>query len=328
MKVNKSMRERINQIAKEIGIPSKKIMDFLYILQKGKPVDNNELVQRVGVSKNALNQAKELLSSLLKPPSKSTQLNGGAMQEVQSLFGPNYKPEEALWSILENKDYKKSIELLGEYADQRPSPDREYDQFTATVETTARRASLLNFFEDVVDKKILFLGDDDFTSVAVANYRTALEIAVLDIDNRILDKIGSISQNKELGINSDNYDARKPLPTPYSGKFDVVFTDPPYTTDGIKLFISRAIQALDPSNQTARIYVCYGNSDRAKERFIPIYEVFSSSGLMARWIFDKFNRYQGAESIGSASSLFVLEVTSKTKPLVTGNYDRPIYTNN
>ena len=107
----------------------------------------------------------------------------------------------------------------------------------------------------------------------------------------------------------------------------MVFSDPPYTTDGIKLFVSRAIQALDPSNQTARIYVCYGSSDRAKEKFLPVNEIFSNSGLMVRWLFDKFNRYQGAESIGSASSLFILEVTSKTKPLITGKYDKPIYTN-
>ena len=172
------------------------------------------------------------------------------------------------------------------------------------------------------------MGDDDFTSVACANLHTAPVVTVLDIDKRILDKIDLISQVEELRINTDNYDARKTLSPANLGKFDVVFTDPPYTTDGIKLFVSRAIQALDPKNHAGRIYICYGNSDRAKERFLPIYELFTASGLMVRWVFDKFNRYRGAESIGSASSLFVIDVTDKTKPLVTGNYDKPIYTNN
>ena len=322
------MRERIEYISKELGIPTKKVLDFLFVLQSGKPVENKELLQRIGVSKNALNQAKELLSSLLKPPSKNTQLDEGAFGEVRSLFASDYKPEEALWSLLENEYYRKSVKLLEKYVYQRPSPDRKYDQFTATIETTARRASLLNFFEDVREKRLLFLGDDDFTSVAVANLHTASGVTVLDIDNRITDKIESISKSEKLDLNLGNYDARKILPLSYSGKFDVVFTDPPYTTDGIKLFVSRAVQALDLSNQTARVYVCYGNSDRAKERFLPIYEAFTASGLMIRWVFDKFNRYQGAESIGSASSLFILETTSKTKPLITGDYDRPIYTNN
>ncbi|KUK84142.1 MAG: hypothetical protein XD98_0162, partial [Microgenomates bacterium 39_6] len=95
-----------------------------------------------------------------------------------------------------------------------------------------------------------------------------------------------------------------------------------------KLFISRAIESLDGANRAARIYFCYGNSDRAKERFLFVYEVLINSGLMVRWIFDKFNRYQGAESIGSASSLFITETTPKTKLLIKGNYDKPIYTNN
>ena len=97
------MRGRIDQISKEIGIPTKKVLDFLFVLQSGKPVENNELLQRVGISKNALNQAKELLSSFLKPPSKNTQLDEKTVQKVQSLFEPDYtsyntshyKPEEA-----------------------------------------------------------------------------------------------------------------------------------------------------------------------------------------------------------------------------------------
>lgn len=325
---DKGMLERINQIARETGVPTKKIMDLLFILRTGELVENNELLQRVGVAKNALNQAKELLSSVLKPPSKVTQLNEDSTQEVQSLFGPDYKPEEALWIILENDDYRKSVDLLKKYADQRPTSERKYDQFTATIETTARRASLLNFFEDVRGKRLLFLGDDDFTSVTVASLKEASGVMVLDIDDRILDNIRKVTKTESLEIGLENYDARKTLPTAYRQKFDIVFTDPPYTPEGIKLFVSRAIQALSPKNQSARIYVCYGNSDRAKERFLPIYEVLISSGLMMRWVFDKFNRYQGAESIGSASSLFILEVTSKTKPLITGNYDRSIYTNN
>ena len=109
------------------------------------------------------------------------------------------------------------------------------------------------------------------------------------------------------------------------GKFDTVFTDPPYTPEGISLFVSRAIETLDKKNQTARVYVCYGNSDRAKERFLPIQDVLTDSGLMLRWVF-RFNRYEGAESVGSASSLYIAEVTPRTKPLIRGNYDKSIYT--
>ena len=323
-----NLHEKILQISKVTGIPTKKVLDIIFHLRGGNPIENNELLQRLGVSKNALNQAKELLSFLLEPPSKNTQLTNGALSEVQDLFDTEYHPEEALWAFFENEGYKRTLALLEKYRDKRAVPERKYDQFTATIETSARRASLLDYFEDIEGKRILFLGDDDLTSVAVASYHQAAEITALDIDKRVLDSIDSVSKSEKLDVNLDNYDARRTLPLVYCSKFDIVFTDPPYITDGIKLFVSRAVQALYLSNQTARIYVCYGNSDRAKEKFMPIYEVFGASGLMVRWVFDKFNRYNGAESIGSASSLFVLDVTSKTKSIITGDYDRQIYTKN
>jgi predicted methyltransferase len=172
------------------------------------------------------------------------------------------------------------------------------------------------------------LGDDDFTSIAIARYGTAEEITVLDIDKRILDGIGNISTQQKFEIKTIEYDARKILPRDFSGKYDVVFTDPPYTPNGISLFVSRAVEALDAQNQSARLYLSYGNSDRTKERFIPIYDNLADSGFMIRWVFDKFNRYNGAEAIGSASSLFICEATPKTHALINGSYDKPIYTNN
>lgn len=323
-----SLREQLVKISREIGVPIKKLLDLLFVLRDGKSIGNSYLVRKTGISKNALNQTKKLLSFLLKPPSQNTQLRRERIEMVENLFEMGYQSEETLWSFLENKDYEKAIDLLQKYKNRRPSPDRKYDQFTATTETTARRMSLLSFFEDVTHKRLLFLGDDDFTSIAVANLGKAAKVTVLDIDNRILNEINSISKKENLNIRTNYYDVMAPLPDIYTGRFDVVFTDPPYTPDGIKLFMSRSIQALDHSNQTARIYVCYGNSDRAKERFLPVYKVFIDTELMIRWILDKFNRYQGAESIGSSSTLFVLDLTPKTKPAILGEYVKPIYTNN
>jgi hypothetical protein len=316
------------QISKETGVSVKKIQDMLYILSSGEPVDNIQLVQILGVSRNALNQVKLLLSKYLKDSSKNTQLNTEGEKEVKNMFlNSGYLCEESLFDLLENQQYKETIEFLKTVQKSRPTPNREYDQFIATVETTAKRGALLKFMGDIEGKRILFLGDDDFTSVAIAKYQKAEEITVLDIDKRVLDGIEDISIKQNLGIKTAEYDAKKILPRDFLGKYDVVFTDPPYTPNGIKLFISRAIEALDSRNQSARLYLCYGNSDRAKERFIPIYNSLADSGLMLRWVFDKFNRYNGAEAIGSASSLFICEITPKIKPLIKGEYkNEDIYT--
>ena len=176
-------------------------------------------------------------------------------------------------------------------------------------------------------KNILFLGDDDLTSISTALFGNAHEISVLDIDKDILHEIKLTSSGYNVNINTTQYDARMQLPNNHKGKYDVIFTDPPYTSNGIKLFLSRAISALNTNNLAARVYVCYGTSDRSKERSLPIQETISQQGMITRWIFDKFNRYQGAESIGS-SNLYICEITPQTKAIITKDYNEPIYTNN
>lgn len=305
----------------------KKVLDFFWYLAKSGAVENKELVQKVGVSKNALNQIKMALAGWLEPPCGKTALKKSAQQELAKFYGENYLAEESLFSFLTQQGtYQKALKILTKYYQRRPFPKREYDQFTAIPQTVAKRVALLDFFGEVEEKRILFLGDDDFTSVGTAILGTAAKIVVVDIDRRILKTIGEIARELNLKIKLVEHDLRKPLPPELKNNFDTVFTDPPYTSEGIKLFVSRAVEALDKTNNGARIYICYGSSDRAKERFLPIQEILTASGLLLRWVFDKFNRYKGAQSIGSTSSLYVTETTPKTKSLIKGVGKKPIYT--
>ncbi len=315
------MRNKIYELSQKLGVPTKKIIDFFYYLKDGQKVENTNLVQLTGIAKATLNSIKEHFNDFLMPVSTTTQITKNVAEEVKGLFDSNYIPDEMLLNL-------KVSDSIGVLLTERLLPLREYDQFTATPETVLKRASVLNHFGDITNKKLLFLGDDDFTSIAVAMTEKAKEILVLDIDDRILGKIQALSNKHSLNIKTIKHDVNKGLPKDILNKFDVVFTDPPYTSEGIKLFLSRSVSALDCQNSAARIYLCYGNSDRAKERYLPIYTSIIDSGLMMRYVFDKFNRYTGAESIGSASTLFVLDITPKVKVLIKEDYDKPIYTNN
>ncbi|MBU1071544.1 bis-aminopropyl spermidine synthase family protein [Patescibacteria group bacterium] len=329
MKVNKKIYLEFLEVSKQTSVPIKKVLDIFWHLSKNGSIENNELLRKIGVSKNALNQVKKALSLYLMPTTKETKLTTEAIEKMVSFYPTDYMVEENLLAVIDGDIYKEAVELLAGHKDRRCKPRRKYDQFTATIETTARRVSLLNFFGDIREKRILFLGDDDFTSIPTASLKIAQNITVVDIDTRILNEIANISEKHDLDIERLKYDVREPIPNILKNQFDVVFTDPPYTPKGIKLFVSRAIEMLDKKNKTARLYVCYGNSDRAKERFLLIQEILTNSGLVIRWVFDKFNRYYEAESIGSTSSLFVTEITPKTKPLIIqGDYNEPIYTNN
>ncbi len=315
------MQDKINEISQKLGLPIKKIYDIFYYLRDGSKVDNFELIRKTGIAKNTINSVKEYFKGVFGSVLATTQVDQGVASQLDNIFKEDYLPDESLLNLSINSD-------LQDIFPERVTPLRQYDQFTATPETVLKRASLLKHFRDIENKKILFLGDDDFTSISVARRGKPAEIVVLDIDDRILDKIKSISNKLSLNIQTIKHDLKKTLPKEFLNRFDIVFTDPPYTPEGIRLFLSRSISSLSRNNMAARIYLCYGNSDRAKERFLPIYRSIIDSGLMLRYIFDKFNRYFGAESIGSSSSMFILDVTPKVKTIIKGDYDNPIYTDN
>ena len=71
---NKIMQERLIQISKETGLPVKKVIDMLSYLKESNPIENNELLRRLGVSRNILNQIKDKLSGFFEPPSESTSI--------------------------------------------------------------------------------------------------------------------------------------------------------------------------------------------------------------------------------------------------------------
>ena len=124
--------------------------------------------------------------------------------------------------------------ILEKYKSLRPRPKREFDQFYAVEETIFKRTDLLSKFSNI-DKKILFLGDDDITSIALALTKKFEKIFVIDIDKEILNLIKTIAENEKLNIETIDYDLRKPLIN--LEKFNLIFFDPPYTLNAVKLWL-------------------------------------------------------------------------------------------
>lgn len=93
---------------------------------------------------------------------------------------------------------------------------------------------------------------------------------------------------------------------------------------GISPFLNRGIELLYKRLQS-RIYLCYGNSDRARERELEIQRLINGKGFLVKEKLAGFNKYYGAESIGSTSSLYLCDWTPKTKIKAPINED--IYTN-
>lgn len=202
----------------------------------------------------------------------------------------------------------------------RPEPKRKFDQFGVTEETLSARTNFLAERGFLKDAKILFLGDYDLTSLACLPRAKNTEIWVLDVDSEVLDVVKKESGGSVFTI---QHNLATQLPRRLVASFDVVFTDPPYTPEGVSLFLSRGIEALVKGNR-GRIVLSYGSLDGV--RVLAIQQKILDHGLVIEELKPRFNEYISAKTIGGSSDLYVLASTEKARPLIRGEYSGKIYT--
>ena len=205
---------------------------------------------------------------------------------------------------------------------RRPAPKRALDQVYVTVDTALRRARLL-IESGEHQRGLVFVGDDDLTSAAVQLAGAGRRVTAVDTDREMLQLLDEAAAEHRWDIETHEHDLRDPWPRAMRGRYGAVFTDPPYALEGFRLFVSRSIDLLKPDG---RLYVCFGQSRRASERGLRKQHVLSEAGLLVETVLEGFNTYEGAESIGSRSSLWRCRMTSQSKPLVTGRVEGPLYT--
>ena len=207
-----------------------------------------------------------------------------------------------------------------------PRSDLHLDHVSATPLTCAKRALFLAGRYDLSAAEILFLGDHDLTSVALAHIYPDLPIAVVDVDERILDYIGTLATEYGWNIRTTFADLRVELPRSLEERFDLVFTDPPYTPTGIRLFLGRGIAALKEARY-ARLLLSYGFGENQPGLGFKTQTVLHELRLVSEAILPDFNRYTGAEAIGSASELYILRPTRRTRAAAASIESTPgIYT--
>jgi N4-bis(aminopropyl)spermidine synthase len=207
-----------------------------------------------------------------------------------------------------------------------PRSDRNLDHVSATPLTCLKRALFLAECCDLNGAEILCLGDHDLTAVALALLFPDLSISVLDVDERILGYIGSLARERDWSIQTAFADLRIELPRSMAERFDLVFTDPPYTPAGIELFLKRGIASLrDP--KVGRLFLCYGFGEGHPGLGLKVQSVLHELRLINEAVLPHFNRYTGAEAIGSASELYICRPTRRSRPAAEAvAMDAHIYT--
>lgn len=213
------------------------------------------------------------------------------------------------------------LATIAEVAAGLPPSLWDLDHVPATAETIVARARHLAASYDLSGAHLVCLGDHDLTSVATALLVPDATLSVVDVDERLLEYLDGVSQRLDLGLHLYAGDLRAGLPRTLREAADVVFCDPPYSQEGIGLFVRRSVEALS-DRPGAAVLFCYGAGDRGAERMLAVQDMLAGLRLAVEALLPGFNRYHGAHAIGARSALWVCRPTRRTRPAVAGAESR------
>ncbi|GAB3165543.1 bis-aminopropyl spermidine synthase family protein [Microbispora hainanensis] len=306
--------EAIDELLAKTGVDGLRLRGALALLSGGRWWTLADLVRETATSRRTIESLLRVLplehsgDRVRIPSDQANRYNAWTDTDISGLGNP------VAGMVAEHAETLGRLETLIAKA---PRGRHALDHVSATAETVLRRALLLGRRFWLPGARLLCVGDHDLTSLAVRMVHPEVEVAVADIDDRILEYIDA----QDLGVRTRWADLRLGLPPSLRGWADLAITDPPYTPEGIGLFAARAAEGLRDRDQ-GRILVAYGASERTPMLALKVQKALFDLNLLHEAIFPHFNRYHGAEAVGSAADLYVLRPTTKTWPAIASRLDR------
>ncbi|MEU8055023.1 bis-aminopropyl spermidine synthase family protein [Microbispora bryophytorum] len=309
-----SGHEAIDELLAEAGVDGLRLRGALALLSGGRWWTLGDLVRETATSRRTIESLLRVLplehsgDRVRIPSDQVNRYNVGIVTDISGLGNPVAEMVAG---------HSATLERLETLIAGAPRGRHALDHVSATAETVLRRALLLGRRFWLPGARVLCVGDHDLTSLAVRMIHPEAEVAVADVDDRILEYIDA----QDLGVRTRWTDLRLGLPPSLRGWADLAITDPPYTPEGIGLFAARAAEGLRDRDR-GRILVAYGASERTPMLALKVQKALFDLNLLNEAIFPHFNRYHGAEAIGSAADLYVLRPTTKTWPAIASRLDR------
>ncbi len=330
------MTNYIKEVEKYVSIDEGEIAieGFLVAVYLDNPISNKKLARKLCLPIPLITAIKKEFIKL----GLIMQYNGMTMTSKGYAYVENHlgfrSINKALYTAL-----AEGSELLDLYDDEdiyinRPSADLSVDQAHCTIETSGERSLLALKHHMLVGKKILCIGDDDLVSVSLGLLLKKLygdlkhsttEIHVVDIDRRLLDYIDKLSVKYQLPITCHEVNLRACLPDGLKGQFDCFYTDPPYTLEGLTLFLSRGITGLK-HKKGLPIFFSYAHNSYDNGHIV--LSRVCEMGLSVNKIMPRFNHYEGASILGNIGQMMILNTTSSTLQTIEGSesYEGDLYT--
>ncbi|HQG82199.1 MAG TPA: bis-aminopropyl spermidine synthase family protein [Caldisericia bacterium] len=172
----------------------------------------------------------------------------------------------------------------------RPQSISAVDQGFVTPEVTLARSFFLQEKRDIEDSSLIFIGDDDLTSIAIALIGNYKQITVLDIDKRLIDFINETVREENLkNFEAYVYNIKDELPDNFKEKYDIFFTDPLETVPGFTSFVNRGIQSLKGKDCVGYFNLTY--LEASLKKWYLFEKSIIEAGFIITDVLEKFNIY-------------------------------------
>jgi len=271
-------------------VQSRPVAALVRLLGEGRPLSADALVAETALSHRSVTEVLRQLEPWLE-----TGAGGHRLLEAAPAWGTT-GPEDP-------REAERRVQGLAP-----PRRRRHLDHVPATARTRLHRARFLAARYDLDGASVVCLGDHDLTSLALALLAPRARVAVVDVDDALLEDVDRAAARLGVEVACRFADLRLGLPPDLAGAADLVFTDPPYTPEGVRLFAARGCQALR-RDERSRLLLCYGYGERQPALGLKVQAVLHALHLLVEELRTGFNRYEGAAAIGGASALYV------TRPL-------------
>lgn len=304
--------EAVQRLVAEAGAHARPLREVIALLTNA-PRTLEELVRATGVSRRGVEAVLSALGVDVVEDHGTLVVRADRVGAYRDRFGYEQLTRVRLADPL-GPLVEKHAGLVGEMdrvITAAPVSRRALDHVSATAETVVRRALWLDATFDLAGAHLLCVGDHDLTSLAVAQVNPAVTVTVVDLDERILGFIDEEARRRGVEVRCLFTDLRFGLPASASRWADLLITDPPYTAEGVQLFLARGLAGLR-DRERGRVVMAYGFGESQPGLGLKVQRAVQDLHLVFEAILPDFNRYVGAQAVGSASDLYVCRPTAST----------------
>jgi N4-bis(aminopropyl)spermidine synthase len=306
------MLAAIRELKVSFGIDARRIDAVGCLLTDGEFRSVAELVALTGTSRRTV-------EAVLSAVEQHLDSSGGRVR-IGAPHAPAYAAELGCsasaavrdpWDELARRDpaaLAEAAALVG----QAPAPQRDLDQVPAIPETVLKRGHYLLRSFDLRGAHVLCVGDHDLTSLGLflAGGAPGLRVSVADVDERLLEYIGTEAGRRGFDVRCYFADLRIGLPASLHASAQLAVTDPPYTPDGVRLFVIRGLQGIG-DQRNGRVLLAYGFGEQPALG-LAVQEALAPLHLAYEAVLPGFNRYAGAQAIGGTAALYQFRPTRRS----------------